>query len=333
MGNYEIDLVLPWVDGSDLEWQRCKKLYQTNNLVDAREERYRDWGLLKYVFRGIEKNLPWVRKVHFITYGHLPNWLNVDCEVLHIVKHTDYIPKEYLPTFSANPIELNIHRIEGLADHFIYTNDDIFYVKEIPPTFFFENGIPCSQAGLSIRNESDSVFNGILFENRKIINRHFFSKDVMRQQLGKFINFRYKLKDNYKSLLLLPFCVGYFPSLSYFHGPNAYLKSTFKKVWEAESAVLNETCNHKFRQFNDVNQYLFMWWQWCEGNFAPKNMQGELKYINTSKNTDELISVLQNCNEPLLCINDAKTDEFKEKKEALIDAFEKVFPEKSKFEI
>ena len=26
-------------------------------------------------------------------------------------KHEDYIPKQYLPTFSSHPIELNMHRI------------------------------------------------------------------------------------------------------------------------------------------------------------------------------------------------------------------------------
>ena len=65
-------------------------------------------GLLKYWFRAVEAYAPWVGQVHFITWGHLPEWLNTQCPKLHIVNHEDYIPEKYLPTFSANPIELNI---------------------------------------------------------------------------------------------------------------------------------------------------------------------------------------------------------------------------------
>ena len=93
----DIDIVFPWVDGSDPVWQESKLSYSSLS-ADDKEIRYRDWGLLKYIFRGIDQNLPWIRKVHFITCGHLPDWLNTDCSKLHIVKHSDYIPSEWLPT-------------------------------------------------------------------------------------------------------------------------------------------------------------------------------------------------------------------------------------------
>ena len=136
---YPIDIVFPWVDGSDPAWQESKRQY-SGSPADDDEVRFRDWGLLKYVFRGIEQNLPWVRKVHFITCGHLPEWLNTDCPRLHVVKHSDYIPEQWLPTFSANPIELNIHRIPDLSEQFIYMNDDMFFVKPMEPEDFFRNG-------------------------------------------------------------------------------------------------------------------------------------------------------------------------------------------------
>ena len=82
---------------------------------------------LQYWFRGVGKFAPWVNRIHFITYGHLPPWLNVDHPKINIVRHTDYIPKKYLPTFNSHVIELNIHRIEGLANCFVYFNDDTFY--------------------------------------------------------------------------------------------------------------------------------------------------------------------------------------------------------------
>ena len=102
--DYPIDFVLLWVDDSDPEWRKLRKQYSPDSdfLVDDSEARYRDWETLKYWFRGVEKFAPWVNKIYFVTCGHVPSWLNLDAEKLVHVKHEDYIPKEYLPTFSSS---------------------------------------------------------------------------------------------------------------------------------------------------------------------------------------------------------------------------------------
>ena len=92
-----------WVDGNDPEWQKEKNNYDKKDNADGSIVRYRDWDLLQYWFRGVEKFAPWVNKVYFITWGHLPKWLDTSNPKLVIVNHKDYIPEEYLPTFSANP--------------------------------------------------------------------------------------------------------------------------------------------------------------------------------------------------------------------------------------
>ena len=63
----DIDIVVPWVDSSDPEWIRKFNQYSPSAKKgeDASQERYRDYGLLKFWFRGIEKFLPWARKVRF----------------------------------------------------------------------------------------------------------------------------------------------------------------------------------------------------------------------------------------------------------------------------
>ena len=115
----DIDFVITWVDGNDLEWKREKvaRLGHTDMDIsvnaDDRKERYRDWDNLRYWFRGVEKYAPWVHKIYFVTCGQKPDWLNENHDKLVLVNHEDYIPHEYLPTFSANPIELNFHRIKA----------------------------------------------------------------------------------------------------------------------------------------------------------------------------------------------------------------------------
>ena len=122
--NEDIDIIVYWVDGNDPKWQQKRSEYKLDSSSDAGKNRYRDMGTLKYLFRGIEKFAPWVRKVFFVTDGQIPTWLNKASDKLQIVDHKDYIPAKYLPVFSSHPIELNFHRIEGLSDKFVVMNDD-----------------------------------------------------------------------------------------------------------------------------------------------------------------------------------------------------------------
>ena len=112
-----IDFVITWVDGSDPAWQQEKRktleACGLKSAADDRKERYRDWNNLQYWFRGVEQFAPWVRKVHFVTWGHLPEWLNTSAPKLNIVNHEDFIPEEFRPTFNSHTIEWNLHRIQG----------------------------------------------------------------------------------------------------------------------------------------------------------------------------------------------------------------------------
>lgn len=88
----KIDFVIPWVDGTDLEWinEKNKYLPEDQKKLSTSEERYRSWDNLQYWFRGVEKFAPWVNHIYFVTWGHIPKWLNVSHEKLVIVKHQDY---------------------------------------------------------------------------------------------------------------------------------------------------------------------------------------------------------------------------------------------------
>ena len=112
MENQGIDFVITWVDGSDPEWEKEKNTYLSGAMaLYNNERRYRDWQLLRFWFRGTEKFAPWVRKIHFVTWGHIPEWLNTHHEKLRIINHTDFIPRQYLPTFNSNTIDLCLHKI------------------------------------------------------------------------------------------------------------------------------------------------------------------------------------------------------------------------------
>ena len=220
-----IDFVIIWVDGNDPEWRKVKNQYVPKAIgEDDQEVRYRDWDNLQYWFRAVEKYTPWVNKIHFVTWGHLPKWLNVDHPKLHIVNHKDYIPEEYLPTFNSHTIEMNLHRIEGLAEQFVYFNDDMFINAPMQPEDFFVNGLPCDTFALDCiywGKDSAGPYNG---NDMAVINTYFPKKKALKENWKKWFKLRYGLNNLYKTLVLCPW--RWFPGFYYQHLPNSFLKST-----------------------------------------------------------------------------------------------------------
>lgn len=327
-----IDFVLPWVDSSDPEWIRDKAKYADTALTGNGAERFRDWDQLRYWFRGVEQFAPWVNKIHFITCGHVPDWLNLDHPKLNWVRHEDYIPKEYLPVFSCNPIELNLHRIEGLAEKFVYFNDDIFLIDHVKPSDFFRNELPCSSPGLAITGKVTHTYAGILYSCYCFINKHFDSRQVMKQQLGKFLHPANGLKRNLLTLLLMPYCTEFFPGLYTTHAPNAYLKQTLQEVWEADPEALHETCTHRFRTSSDLAQNIFLWWQWCSGRVVPHNSRKLNTYLTVLSEDEQLIHTITKHPTPIVNINDDKDADFEQKKAVINGAFDIALGKKSSFE-
>ena len=251
----KIDFVVLWVEGSDKEWLKEKNKY-SNEKIDIVNDakRYRDYELLKYWFRGVELFAPWVNKIHLVTYGHLPRWLDVTNPKLNIVKHDDFIPKEYLPTFNSHTIELNLHRIHGLSEHFVYFNDDMLIINKVSPEYFFKKGLPCDswqEDILVLDKTSDLNFSHILVNNLKVINSNFNKRKSIKNNFFKWLNFK-NGKGNLKNLLLFGWknIAGFYN----YHMPSSFLKSTFVEVWKKEYTILNNSCITKFRDDNDVNQ-------------------------------------------------------------------------------
>lgn len=326
----KIDFVILWVDPNDLKWQEEKNKYMKVENGTNCAKRYRDYNILKYWFRSVSKYASWVNKIHFVTYGHLPDWLDTTNPKLNIVKHEDFIPKEYLPTFSSNTIELNIHRIKGLSEKFVYFNDDMYITKEIKPDFFFSNNLPkdawCEDI-LFLDRDSDLNFQYILVNDLKIINQNFNKREVIKSNFFKWFNFKYG-KNLIKNVLLYNW--KNIPGFHNFHNPSAFLKSTFEKLWDLENDVLHETCLNKFRSDHDVNQYIFRLYQIYSGNFIPKKIK-EMGNVITLKDDVDL-SLITSSKYYLLCINDGDVENPLKLEERLQDEFLKILDEKCEFE-
>jgi hypothetical protein len=141
----KIDYVFPYVTSDDPYWKQLYKnsLSGRESEFEAGIQRFRDNGLLKYLFRSLEKYLPWINKVHMIVMcdSQVLNWINR--EKVHIIHHSDFIPKKYLPTFNSNLIDCFIPFLPLVTEKFVYGNDDLIPCRKISKRIFFQGNIPC----------------------------------------------------------------------------------------------------------------------------------------------------------------------------------------------
>ena len=325
----DIDFVITWVDGDDPDWQEAYGQYASleDKSHNPNGARYRDWGLLRYWFRSVEMYAPWVRTIHFVTCGQCPEWLNVNNHKLNFVNHQDFIPKHYLPTFNSRPIELNLHRIKGLSEQFVFFNDDMFVVSPIRPSDFFVKGLP---RDVAIRNIPMLYQIGHTNLNDiNIINREFNFNKQFKKNIWKWLNYRYGIHC-LRSLFFLPFTE--FTGAKNCHVANAYLKSTFETVWNKYGEELDKTCHNRFRSISDVNQWLFKYWQIVSGSFYPQWIDYGTTYgIN---NTKRLQADFANHRRKLVCLQDTEgISDISRLKEEVINCFQQKFPQKSSFEL
>ncbi len=329
----DIDFVVTWVDMDDPKWQADFAKYSgkiDNSKNEVAISRFRDYGLLKYWFRGVEKFAPWVRKIHFVTCGQKPEWLDETHPKLALVNHTDYIPNEFLPVFNSSLIELYLHKIPDLAEHFVYFNDDFHIINHVSPERFFKNGLPNDIATFRI-NLGTSLWAKCLKNNIRIINQKFDKKEVFKRDHDKWFHPSYGKKANLNKLLRSS---NKFYTLRTPHNAQPYLKSTFEEVWEYAGEELTRVSKNRFRSPEDYTQELFRTWQICRSNFNAYNTYQDTKMFPLILKSKKAIKAINDQSYKLVCINDNQHIRNYEKVMSDIEnAFEKILPEKSSFEL
>lgn len=336
--NGPIDIIIPWVDGSDPEWQKEKTACLKGMGVDTKansEIRYLNWNNLQYWFRAVEKFMPWVHRIFFVTWGHVPEFLNITHPKLEIVRHRDYIPAEYLPTFNSNTIEMNYHRIKGLAENFVLFNDDTFPLQPIKETYYFRNNQVCDQAvespimpvdiGDITRWSCQVKTNNILF-----INRHFKKREVQRHNFIKWFSPKYgeRIRRNIGLHYWYNFAGFHDP-----HMPNAMKKSTLARLWETEPETLDTASRNQFRSESDLSQYLIRYWQLCSGEFIPRKTLGKPYFVTIDNCKKAAREIAKQQWQTVSLIEGCTAEEFEIIRKMINRALARILPYKSSFEI
>ncbi|WP_159611299.1 stealth conserved region 3 domain-containing protein [Glutamicibacter sp. JC586] len=316
--DFEIDAVYTWVDGADELWQTQKasalNVLDEQQFVDdaVSDARFADHDELRYSLRSIDQFAPWIRKIWIVTAGQVPKWLDTSNPRVEIISHEDIWPDSTgLPNFNSHAIESNLHRINGLADHYLYFNDDFFLTRPLDPSaFFFGNGI----------------------------SKVFFSKAMVEfTEVSGADNASSVAAKNARHLLLSR---GYSSfSRKFFHTPSPLDKNVVKTAEIEFEDAFRETRAAQFRDSNDiaVSGSFYFNYALASGHAVP----GQIKYDYidpaTTDGRDRMKRVIKRRDKDCIVINDGSTPESTQeraKTDAFIrDSLELLLPVKSKFEI
>lgn len=311
-----IDIVVTYLNERDEKWQQDYNYWKNKeiSLGKARasnrqafgKERFREWDIFKYWFRGVEKCCSWVNKVFLIVQNenHIPTWLNRDNPKLRIVYHDEFIPKELLPTFNAITIIQYISNISDLADNYIYCDDDYYFINPIPKERFFRNDIPVHQDnrvpyGLykgDYLKGTDKVFFHILN------NGFLFERKYMKEKV----------------------------KYGFYHLPEARKKSFEQEIIkENYQELLQSNISSKFRHKTNISTGIFSDLLKIQHKALIETPYKYSSYCALKSNVD--FNLYQN--KEMVCFNDTEQlDDYDKTKEKLIEFLNKKFPKKSSYE-
>lgn len=323
-------MVYCWCDGNDLSFIERKNLYlkkekkQYNNDAVG-NHRFSDNDELRYSLRSLTMYAPWINHVYIVTDRQIPKWLNKDCKKVTIIDHSQIMPKEIIPCFSASVIERYIVNIPNLSEHFLYGNDDMFFGQPITPNFFFRE------------------------EQKPIIFAKVYEKFSHIDSMDDF-NKKYKLvsswmKTNMNSWEMLYKKYGERKFLVLAHTIDAYTKSLFREVLEKYEEEFQKTLHMRFREESGISRSIFGLDMVYSKNAelkiitAPNFWQ---KHIHKSKNfslecycgseDEKTRKQILRFKPYVFCINaDSKSREMDKIK--MREFYQTLFPEKSPFEL
>lgn len=311
--NPEIDLVYLWVNGNDPAWRAKRDAAigktQTDSAVNC-EGRYADNDELKYSLRSVELYAPWIRNIYIVTDNQTPEWLDTANPKIRIVDHTEIMPVESLPSFNATVIEHFLYKIPGLAEHYLFANDDTFFNRQVSPAdFFTADGLPIARLNRRpLRKLTLWLRERLLHKKTSNYNRIIQNAaTLVEKKFGKY----YGAKTH--------------------HNIDAYSKSECRHLYEdifiddIKPTVINHV-----RSANDIHRSLYTYAGIAEKRVKPLYVSQKTSFRLHIDNPKHYAK-LERYNPMLFCMNDSQYATDADRKR-VGEYLRQRFPAKSRFE-
>ncbi|HEY3337474.1 MAG TPA: Stealth CR1 domain-containing protein [Propionicimonas sp.] len=310
-----VDLVYTWVDGDDPAWRARKAatlgtdLGDGNSIDAAIDARFENRDELKYSLRSVQMFANWAHHVWVVTDQQVPAWLRED-ERLTVVDHRQiFADPTALPVFNSHAIESQLHHIPGLADRYLYLNDDMLFGAPVrPEDFFHANGLSkffTSQALIDIsRHSEDDIAVSAAAKN---------NRDLIETEFGRTI------------------------SNKLWHTPQPQSRPLLEEFEASHPGLFDDVMRSTFRHADNYSlpSSLSQYYAFASGRAVTGKVT--YGYMDLSSERAELMLELWllHRNQQCLCVNDSGGDDpatHQAKDAALRDFFEVYFPVASRWE-
>ncbi|WP_320188850.1 Stealth CR1 domain-containing protein [Agrobacterium rosae] len=309
--DFPIDAVYTWVDGSDQKWLDAKAArlgLDRHNQESVSHTRFRSINELRFSLRSILSFAPFVRNIYIVTDKQKPAWINEHHPQVKFVDHTEiFASKAALPTYNSHAIEANLHRINGLSEHFLYVNDDVIFWNKCQPTdFFHANGLT-----KSFLERLPNVYGPVLPSTPAWRAGALNSNELIKAKYGKTLN------------------------THHLHTPFALRRSVIAKMWDEFSSPLEKVTNTPFRSSSDISPVSFLYhaFSFCEGQSTFESLEERRMSLASGTFQPEIVAALNEPAVKVVCINDGDSEYYEANKNAFYAAMLRKFPISAPWEL
>lgn len=312
--NFPVDAVYTWVNGADVSWLERKNAVLAAMGMETEDAatsaaRFRDRDELRYSLRSIDMYAPWIRNIYIVTDQQVPHWLDLSHPRVRVVDHTEIFGgRGALPTYNSHAIESQLHHIEGLAEHFLYFNDDVFVGRTLQPgMFFLGNG----QA------------------------KHFMSPTSVPMAPASYEDeFNISAAKNNRALIEQSF--GQTLVHSFLHAPHPLRRSVLAHIEQHYQHAVASTAANRLRDHSDVSvaSSLHHYVGFHTLRSVPGSISCGFVNVGLSEHAPRLNRILSARPHDVFCLNDYHDgDVTEEEQDAILAAFlPSYFPVPSQFE-
>jgi len=307
---FPVDAAYLWVDGADPQWQRrrddaLRDLGGPAESMDA--SRFRQHDELRYSLRSLSMFAPWIRHVYLVTDGQAPPWLDRSCTRLTLIDHRELMGDAgRLPTFNSHALAARLHHIDGLADHFVYLNDDVFFGRRTGAELWFAgNGQP------RFHNTATKVEPGDLDDLTPHAAARNHTLEIVRRLTGR---------ERRRNLQ---------------HGPHAFSKQLLLELEALLPDEFSRTWHNQVRRSDDlVVEWLHHQYGYCTGRAVDSRVV-RYEYVNIGQpDVTEVLERIRQAMPHTLCLNDGTGPNPAELRARIVrDFLRTTFPTPSEFEL
>ncbi|MGY0004524.1 stealth family protein [Micromonospora sp. I033] len=283
---FPVDLVYTWVDGTDPAWlrRRAEVAGVPYHVESASAARFLSRDELRYSLRSVHTYAPWVRTVYLVTDDQVPPWLDPDVPGLRVVSHREiFRDPSVLPTFNSHAIESQLHHIDGLSEHFLYFNDDVFLGRDVTPgDFFLANGITKFFPSPALVPPGPPS-----------------ADDIPASAAGK--NNRALIAERFGTVL----------TQKMKHMPHVLRRSVLYDIEETFAAQHRTTAGSRFRSITDISvaSSLHHYYAFHTGRAVPGELDYTIAELSNPDTPARLAHLLAKRDRHVFCLNDAYSTE------------------------